>query len=402
MIAPQIPVNETDRLVELYKYELLDSVYEQEFDQLVKLASKICEVPISLITLVDIDRQWFKAKHGLDTDETARSVSFCGHAIINDGLFEVKDAVNDNRFWDNPLVTGEPKIRYYAGMPLLTQRGYKIGTLCVIDRVPREMDAERTFALKVLSNQVIKLFELRLKNKELKKINDVQQTMMTIMAHDIRGPLAAFKAVYEMKSEGLLSAEELVEVEAMVPVQFDNTILLLNSIVEWGKLQLSDEQEQSERFNFSQLVDESLAYLSLQAHAKNNVLENKVNADLEITANRQGLSFILRNILGNANKFTKDGKVSVLAEIRDSTLQISIKDTGLGMSEKARLSINERKWSAVELGTSQEKGSGMGLKMIFEYLEGIGGTIEFFSEPQQGTQVLVSIPQPPKDVITNH
>jgi len=397
MTAAEIPLNDSNRLAELYKYELLDSVYEQEFDQIVQLASIICKVPISLITLVDLDRQWFKAKHGLAVAQTARNVSFCGHAILNDRLFEVKDAVADSRFFDNPLVTGEPNIRYYAGMPLLTENGYRIGTLCVIDRVPREMDAEQSFALKVLGNQVVKLFELRLKNKELKKINDVQQTMMSIMAHDIRGPLTALKAVYEMKSEGLLSAEELIEVDAMAPVQLDKTINLLNSIVEWAKLQTSDEDEQSEQFNFFQLVEESLAYLSLQAHAKSNLLENEVEVGLQVTANRQGLSFILRNILGNANKFTEGGKITVLGEIRNNALQISIQDTGLGMSEKARLSINERRWSTTELGTSQEKGSGMGLKMIFEYLEGIGGTIEFFSEPQMGTYVLVSIPQPSID-----
>ena len=393
MTAAEIPLNDSDRLAELYKYELLDTVYEQEFDQIVQLASIVCKVPISLITLVDLDRQWFKAKHGLDVAQTARSVSFCGHAILNDRIFEVKDALNDDRFYDNPLVTGDPNIRYYAGMPLLTQNGYRIGTLCVIDQVPREMDAEQSFALKVLGNQVIKLFELRLKNKELKKINDVRQTMMTIMAHDIRGPLAAFKAVYELKSEGLLSAEELIEVEAMVPVQFENTIHLLNSIVEWGRLQLSDEEVNYTTFHLFQLVEETFTYITLQAHAKNNQLENKVDPQLEIAAKREGVYFVLRNILGNANKFTKNGTITVSAEISNNILHISIRDTGVGMSEKARLSINERRWSAIELGTSQEKGSGMGLKMIFEYIESIGGSIEFFSEPQQGTRVLITLLQ---------
>jgi GAF domain-containing protein len=116
MTAAEIPLNDSNRLAELYKYELLDTVYEQEFDQIVQLASIVCKVPISLITLVDLDRQWFKAKHGLAVAQTARNVSFCGHAILNDRLFEVKDAVADSRFFDNPLVTGEPNIRYYAGM----------------------------------------------------------------------------------------------------------------------------------------------------------------------------------------------------------------------------------------------------------------------------------------------
>ena len=169
MIAPVIPENEVERMNELYKYELLDTLYEDEFQDIVLLASRICNVPISLITLVDMNRQWFKAKLGLDARETARNISFCGHAINQDDLFEVEDAVADERFYDNPLVTGDPKIRYYAGMPLITDAGYKIGTLCVIDRIPRQLDEEQTFAMTILSRQVIKLFELRLKNKALIK-----------------------------------------------------------------------------------------------------------------------------------------------------------------------------------------------------------------------------------------
>ena len=120
MVKAPIPYNETDRLQDLYDYQLLDTPEEDDFNEIVRLASDICKVPISLITLVDAGRQWFKAKVGLDTPETPRDISFCGHAMLNGEIFVVGDARKDERFHDNPLVTGQPDIRFYAGVPLVS------------------------------------------------------------------------------------------------------------------------------------------------------------------------------------------------------------------------------------------------------------------------------------------
>ncbi len=157
MIAPNLPFDEELRIAELYKYELLDTVYEKEFDEIVQLASKICNVPIALITLIDRNRQWFKANVGLDVSETSRSISFCGHAILQEGIFEIRDAIKDNRFSDNPLVKDYPHLRFYAGMPLVSPRGYKLGTLCIIDTIPRHLGEDELFALSVLSKMIIVL-----------------------------------------------------------------------------------------------------------------------------------------------------------------------------------------------------------------------------------------------------
>jgi diguanylate cyclase (GGDEF)-like protein len=159
MIAPK-PLDEEARLTALAETGLLDTPPEPDFDQIVKLAALVCEMPISLITLVDEDRQWFKSNVGFGLPETSRDVAFCAHAILQPDMFLVPDAVLDPRFAQNPLVTGDPSIRFYAGIPLAAE-GHNIGTLCVIDREPRKLTTTQESALRVLANQVMTQIELR-------------------------------------------------------------------------------------------------------------------------------------------------------------------------------------------------------------------------------------------------
>ena len=166
MSAP-IPLNETKRLKVLWQYDVLDTVPEEVFDDLTELAARICEAPIALITLVDEKRQWFKSKVGVTINETSRDISFCAHAINQEDLFIVPDATLDPRFADSPLVVSEPKIRFYAGAPLITPDGYTLGTLCVIDKVPRELRSEQKQALRILARHVVSQLELRRHAREL-------------------------------------------------------------------------------------------------------------------------------------------------------------------------------------------------------------------------------------------
>jgi len=166
MIAP-VPQDEKKRLKVLWQYDVLDTVPEEVFDDLTELAAYICEAPIALISLVDEDRQWFKSKVGISLNETSRDISFCAHAILNEGLFVVPDASRDERFKHNSLVTGETQIRFYAGAPLIAPDGHALGTLCVLDKKPRALRPEQEQALRVLAHLVMTELELRRHSREL-------------------------------------------------------------------------------------------------------------------------------------------------------------------------------------------------------------------------------------------
>lgn len=198
MIAAPIPANEKERMKALHRYKILDTPEEKSYDELVNLAAEICEAPYSAITLIDGDRQWFKAKKGIEGKENSRRVSFCGHTILLSELLEVPNTLEDERFHNNPDVLGGLGIRFYAGAPLHTHDGYNLGSLCVFDSQVRVLSNEQKSALKVLAKQVVKQMELDLKERQLKtrtnelngvfeisRINDKLELSMEEMLQEI-------------------------------------------------------------------------------------------------------------------------------------------------------------------------------------------------------------------------
>lgn len=214
-IAP-LPANEQERLAELRKFDILDSEPEVAFDSMVQLAAYICQVPIAAISLVDEHRQWFKAIVGVDAKETPRDVAFCAHTILQKEPLVVPNALEDERFFDNPLVAGGLDIRFYAGVPLVTSSGYRLGTLCVIDQKPRELTPEQLDAVRTLADSVMAHLDLRLSHKQIRKyVDDLQ--------------LAA--SVFETASEAMLVTDSDNRIITVNPAFTATTGYVLNEIV---------------------------------------------------------------------------------------------------------------------------------------------------------------------------
>ena len=205
-----IPANEQQRLNALLDYEILDSLSEEEFDRITELASLICDVPISLVSLIDESRQWFKSKTGLDVNEAPRETAFCQYTIMNEGLFEVEDALKDERFEDSDLVTGDPNMRFYAGYPLINPEGFALGALCVIDRKPRILTENQKAALRLLSREVVSLIIERRQKEELRnfeKLFETSNDLLFIGSNDgfFKKVNPAFEKVLGWSKKDLLS-----------------------------------------------------------------------------------------------------------------------------------------------------------------------------------------------------
>lgn len=187
MIKPVVPENEAERLHALLTLQILDTSHEERFDRVTRMAKRMFGVSISLVSLIDENRQWFKSAQGLDVSETPRDISFCGHTINQEGLFIIPNAAEDERFADNPLVTGAPHIRFYAGCPLKIREGLNIGTLCLIDQAPREMDEEDQQLLKDLGA----IIEEEIKSIQLATLDELtlisnRRGFLTLVDHSLK------------------------------------------------------------------------------------------------------------------------------------------------------------------------------------------------------------------------
>ena len=176
-----IAANEHERIKELHQLEVLDTPAEKDFDDIVLLTAKTFAVPVSCISLIDAERQWFKARLGLPVTEVERVHSFCNYTIMQNEILEVNDLATDERFSNFTAVKNDPNLRYYAGVPLTSSRGFNVGTLCIFDVTPRQLTADQKFALQVLSRHTMRILELRMRNRELQHMAEMQNKIISII-----------------------------------------------------------------------------------------------------------------------------------------------------------------------------------------------------------------------------
>ncbi len=391
MKAPSIPANEKSRLEALKSYDILDTPPEDEYDEIVRLAALICGTTISTVTLIDEKRQWFKARLGLDAQEGHRDISFCAHAVGNSKPLIVPDTMEDARFVDNPYVTGAPDIRFYAGVPLITDEGHALGTLCVIDPTPRQLTAEQLEALTILSNQVVKQMNLRKRLVSFARSHEANTRLLSVISHDIQSPLKSLRGLITLVEEYGLSAEEFKSHLPEVKAKINSVSELLSQLLEWSSSQL-DRNLSRTKVMLRNAVDETIKLNYSAFSQKNNQVINKVDASLAVLGDEHMVAFLLRNLLLNANKFSQSSSIEVSALPKRNMVEICVRDHGVGIPPERISTLFSWDHRQSTKGTTGEKGSGFALLISKEFVEKSGGEMRVESEPGKGTSFYFTLP----------
>ena len=405
------PSDEAERLAALRGYAVLDTPPEPDFDELTRFASALCDTPIALVSLVDTGRLWFKSRVGIDVPEVHRNIAFCSHAILQRGIFEVEDAALDSRFADNPLVAAEPHIRFYAGAPLLHPGGQQIGTLCVIDRVPRRLTELQRQGLAVLSHQVIGQLELRRqvhqlvrRSVELAEARDhalagtrAKDVFLASMSHELRTPLNAILGLSQL----LLERDDLPSEDANDIQTIDRSgrhlLAVIEDILGYAQLELDRPQLRPRAFDLGELLLEVEAAVRLQLRGRPVTLRIGPNPPLPIVADPTRVRQIVYNLVANALKFTRSGSIELEVEVAGDDYLLHVRDTGIGIAAD-KLALLFHDFAQVHTEDDGEYGgAGLGLAISRRFARLMGGELTAESERGRGSRFTLRIPTAPAD-----
>lgn len=398
MLVPTLPINEKERLEELRGLNILNSLPEKSFDDIARLASYICNVPIALISLVDEDRQYFKSRVGLSVAGTEREISFCAHAINQPReIFEIPDATLDIRFKDNPLVTGDPNIVFYTGVPLVSSKGHALGTLCVIDHKPNKLNEKQTEALTSLAGQVLKLLELHKKNQDLEKSNvliknyaDQMEQFAYMASHDLKEPLRTVR-IFTEKMERSLTSQLDEKGQQYLYYIADGTKRMTRLIEDLLNYARAGQQQPGKLTPFTEVMQDFLQLHRESIDEKQAQISWDKQESILIPYNIS--SVILRNLILNAIKYVPVERhpiVSVDVQESSTHWNFTVTDNGVGIAVK---DLDKIFLPFHRIHTGKEKGYGFGLAACKKMIDKLGGTITVHSTPGNGSIFQVNLPK---------
>lgn len=399
MIEAGLPKGEKKRLAALSELQLLHTDPEENYDDITKLASYICNVPVSMITLIGEDQQWFKSKVGTDLSSAPRAISHCSHAILNpEELMEIKDTREDLRFKDNPYTLEDPKILFYVGMPLKSFNGNALGTLCVLDTKPNSLNEDQKRALKALAKQVENLFELRRHNLKLDKVNKILieknsqlKDFAGIVSHDMKMPLAnmiltadVLKAKYEDRFD-----EDGIKYLNYLKQSSYKLSSYITGILQHYESDGLTESIIEEEFDIHDLLEEIIDLLNIDYNCVINLPEE----NLMMNCNRMALEQIILNLVSNSLKYNKKEEIVIDIDCRKGSefYHFTVKDNGIGIPKDKQEDIFELFTIIEETDRSGNRGNGIGLSTVKKLVGSLGGEISVDSEVNKGTSFHFSI-----------
>jgi signal transduction histidine kinase len=410
MIVAPLPHNESERLVALRSYAIMDTQPEQAYDDFTLLASQICGTPIALIGLIDETRQWYKARVGIDAREVAREMSFCSHALVQTppGLMEIPDAREDIRFQDNPAVTsGDSPVRFYAGAPLVAPGEHVLGTLCVIDSSPRHLSENQRKALEALARQVSAQLELRAakakldaQNAELRTLNAQKNQFIGMAVHDLRNPLQVIDGYGKLLSNKIVGDVNPVQAQALEAITKNCgfmlglvTDLLSLSTLEAGELQLDFR-----RADIGAIAEKNVTLNRLMAEAKGIALAFSCDSGMpQVLADAFRIEQVLNNLVSNAIKFSH-AKTTVTVRVENAQeagktgVRLSVQDEGQGIPPAELKKLFQPFAKTSVRSTAGEASTGLGLFIVKRLVEAHGGIMSVESKVGEGSAFRVFLP----------
>jgi len=386
MKCADIPDNEKERLQKLKELGILDTLEEQAYDDLTHLAAQICGTPISLVSLIDENRQWFKSHHGLGATETPREYAFCAHAILDDQLFIIEDADHDERFHDNPLVTAEPYVKFYAGVPLVLDSNIHVGTLCVIDNHARKLDEQQKQSLEALARQVVSQLQLRLKLKEMEQLDHAKDEFLSMVSHELRTPLTSLKGSLGIIKH--MSTDLDAQTDAMLDIAVrnaDQLLVIVNDILDLAKMEAGKLEMHFETLDAKALLQQALelnkSYIEqCGCHGVLKIADEM--SGTMIKGDKQRLLQVISNLLSNAAKFSPEGDEIMLSLAKSqSQVRISVTDHGNGIPQDQQVLLFKKFHQLGKAGNQKLPGTGLGLNICKHIIQAHQSEISFTSSP---------------------
>lgn len=406
MFFPKSPDQDVNLLQTASAYSSLDiGSMDKNFEDILQLVSLICGVPIVLMITIEGEQQWIRAERGLHLPELPYEIPFCTLLVRPEGLFLTNDIKETKLLSESYLIKQNPQVRFYADIPLVDSERHQIGSLCIMDYEEHAIVAEQEMILQVLAGQIVKKLELKQRNdslialldqaheqaQKIYHLHEINSRILSVISHDLRSPLNLISGMLSLLSEEARIEDDLKTIIEKTSRMLYITDQMLTSLVQWGFAQQEGNEVTKVVFTLWELVDKVRQEQLPMAEAKGNQIVNRVDKKIQIQADKEMIRFVLRNLVGNANKFTDSGEITIQAIRLESTVQIEVTDTGKGMNQEFMEGVFERHQTS--RGTQGEKGLGFGLMMCRAFIEEHNGRIEVKSEVEKGSIFSIFIPQ---------
>ncbi|MEV6489509.1 ATP-binding protein [Actinoplanes sp. NPDC051633] len=399
MRAP-LPEDEPTRLAALHDARVLDTAPEEDFDDIALLASEICGTPVGLVSLVDSDRQWFKAKVGLEMDGCHRDLAFCAHTITGHELLEVPDAAQDPRFLNNPFVLQDDSIRFYAGAPVVLDGTLAVGTVCVVDHEPRELTPAQRRALRSLARHAAVQLELRRYARKageiadrLRQVDRMKDSFLATVSHELRTPLSSIRGYLEMLLDDDFDAETSRRFLSVMQRNSDRLLRLIDDLLLVARLTEDGLQLDLAEVDLAELAHQVTSACRPLAEHKEVKLRDRTESPVPARGDAKRLGQALNHLVVNAIKFTgASGEIAVDANAENEP-ELVITDTGVGIAADDLPHVFDRFFRSASADQMAAPGPGLGLAIVRSIIDAHHGTIRVHSEPGIGTTVRVTLPK---------